>query len=486
MSNSPVERELDDLLFGATEVRLDPDFDRWRSEHPEAVRALHTLRPAMVNQRRRAAMIRIARYSTAAAALTLSIVAVVGWLVMHQGATSAFADVIDQLRHVKNASCQVRLHAGGDETLLEMFIQGNRVRTEGSGQIRVMDFDKGRMLEVTPRSKTARILDLKDSEDQMILAGNPLDDLLKMKDVNSMQLADEPIGQIECRVYRVEEARFLGAEIPSLKLWVDHKTNLPVQLHVIIEEGMATITFAGFQWNQEFDESLLLLTLPDGYELVEEPDPDKATPKYEPSADNSADIRDGGIQEEELAQIADTLEMLGQKTEANYSAIRSWSGSYELVNQKRFDDVRLPNGKSRRAYWEVSNVLVTFSVNGTDDRIRTDYQPTAPTVHLDAKTGQVLKSSFSTSEHRWLRTPEHLIRLNVDRLRGHVEGFPRVDGFGSLGRRGRVLHREAPRSAGCTTPGTDTSTLALSMVRGCVRLGGSATFTRARFEEKGL
>lgn len=448
MSHPNENEKLKDLLSRAADLQPQPDFDQWKRQYPEAVNALESRPSVMANQRRKDKMIRFARYGATAAAVTLLTVAGVWWLVVNQGATSAFADVIEQLGHVKNVTCQMRCHMGGDEVTFRLHIQGSRVRIEEPEVVNVLDFDKNKMLEAFPRSKEARISDVTDREDRAILASNPLDDLLKMKDANSRRLGKERIGDTECHVYGFDHpVLFLDEEFQPFRLWVDQKTNLPVQLHAVIEDGIATITFTDFKWNQRFDESLFRLAVPDGYELVEERKDENASPERQLPSDDATHDREGRIQEEEIARIADTLEMLGQKTEANYNAITSWSGTYKLTDRTFWRKYVLADRKETGPVWLVSNVLVTFSIDATADRIRTDYKQTEPTRILNAETDQPLTTSSSAREYRWLGTLEHFFRFPVDSLRDHVEGFPHVEGFGGPGRRGRILHREGPRAA---------------------------------------
>ena len=108
MSQSLNPRKLDDLLAGAVDLTARPDFAAWRQKHPEAVDALQSL-PTILSKRR-SKMIRIARYSTSVA-LVLFVAVTAWWMFFGHGTAASWAQVIDQIAKVRNATCRVSVHA---------------------------------------------------------------------------------------------------------------------------------------------------------------------------------------------------------------------------------------------------------------------------------------------------------------------------------------------------------------------------------------
>ena len=453
MSPSPNRSKLDDLLAGAVDLAARPDFSAWRRQHPEAVDSIESL--PVILAKRRSKMIRIARYSTSVA-LVLLVAVGAWWVVFSSGTATAWAQVIEQLSRVRNARCQLSVHRG-PETTDTIYIAGDRTRYERPPTIGIADFQKGELLELNTATKKATLRDLvKDSDGRAVRGSNPLADLLKLKDAASKRQPDESIDGVLCHVYRVDKPVFLGWDVPWVKLWIDPRSNLPAQIHTVIADGQIAVTYHDFRWNEPLDESLFSLVAPKGYELVDATERKKGQKVREANSMQAAvaaiDAADGSQanpgRELHGDDVPKTLDVLSRPIEANYKAIVSWSGTYELK-------MRPPSLAG------VSRVVINFHVEPGRDRLRTDYreirppQPpvkSAPPQQHDGFGRIPFPPVPEAREWRWVRTPDHSLQFPMNDLRNQVQGFPQA-GSGP-DQPFRILYREGPGAthlASCST-----------------------------------
>ncbi len=443
MNDSPNRTKLDELLAAAVDLAARPDFAAWRRQHPEAVDALQSL-PAIL-AKRRSKVIRIARYSTSVA-LVLFVVVAAWWMFFSSSTATAWAQVIEQLSRVHNATCRLSIHRGPGTTDI-IYIAGDRTRYEDGPRIGIADFGKGELLELNTATKRATLRDLvKDSGGHAVRGSNPLADMLKLKDAATKRLPDETIGGVICHVYRIDKPVFLGWDVPWVKLWIDPQTNLPAQVHTLIGNGQIAITYHDFHWNEPLDESLFSLVPPKGYEFVDEKETRKAETRrkamsmHEAVAVLDAADRAGANLGRELhgEEATKTLDMLGRRIEANFKAIASWSGTYRLDQQPPMPP-------------QVSHVMIEFFVEPGRDRIRTDYRevgrPQPPAKRPAPRTPEDsfrMPPSFVFQPREWrsVRTGEESLRFPVNELRNNVEGFPQAGG--DPAHPFRILYREGP------------------------------------------
>ena len=293
---------------------------------------------------------------------------------------------------------------------------------------------------------------LNESGSRALPTGNPLDDLMKLKDAAAKRLPNEVIQGTQCEVYRVENPVFMGSRTPWLKLWVDPNSHLPVQVHWLFNDQYA-VTYNDFHWNEQFDTGLMTLVPPKGYTLAEKP--------RERVADDAISLQttpEG--QEIKGEELAKTLDMLAGRIEENYKALKSWSGTY-IVEQRLFEDWCAPLSPR----WRVSKATLRFYALPDKDHIRTDYQETEPVQWEDPKTGKPvgLPPPVEFVEHgsqmrvgpvtdpiptesRWVRTPNHLLRFLLSEMQQQVKDSPSSTGLWP-GQAFRVVYREGPEAA---------------------------------------
>jgi hypothetical protein len=427
MTHSPQKKKLDDLLTGAVDLRPQPDFAAWRRRHPQAVEALRSL--PLVLAKRRSTMNRALRYIASAAAVLILLAAGAWWMLFSHGASSAWAEVIDRLAQVRSATCNVCV---GCSPMDRIYLEGSRVRIgePGANRFGVMDFRKGTSLWVNGSAKTALIGDLKKDFGGLFVPGSdPLNDLLQMKTAPAERLPDEQIGDVLCQVYRVTGVAFLGCKVPWVKLWLDPRSKLPVEIHAVIMDREA-VTLTDFRWNEPLDKDLFELAVPKGYRLVEPPGAAALAPagpaKKGAGAEAGRQIPTG--------EIAKTLDMLGQRIEANYKAIDSWSGTFDVKERNR-----------EGGHVVITHAAVDFFAEPGRGRLRINYRAVEPVKMIGLAAN--CQPACQWPESRWVRTPEQWLRFPVSGgfPDSAIERFPRADGP-RTGQAPRVLFREPPKA----------------------------------------
>jgi hypothetical protein len=454
MNDSPRRTKLDDLLAGAVDLRPQPDFAAWQQSHPEAVEVLQSL--PTTPAKRRSKMIRIARYSTSVA-LVLFVAVAAWWMFFGHGTATSWAQVIDQIAKVRNATCRVSVRVEGMKETGKIWIEGDQIRYEDAGRICITDCREKKGLEADRATKKARIIDLRKNPGELTtLGGNPLGDLVKLKDAASKPQPDETIEGIRCHVYRVDNPVFMGEKMPWLKLWVDPSNNLPVQIHTVVGNGHGegkdddpiTMTFDNFRWNEPFEKGFMELVAPPGYELVDESKAKEVKPRAaEVSMQASVaalDAADGPSakagREMAAAEAAKILDMIGQRIEANYKTIKTWSGTYDI-------DEPCPMGGLNTGVRQPTHAVVDFIADIDRNRLRTDYRESELPVVKDRQPQPKDKDrrmrpaiTRNPGEWHWVKTPECTLQFSVKDLRNKIEGFS--EGGSGAGPQFRILYRE--------------------------------------------
>ncbi len=379
-------------------------------------------------------MIRITRYSMSAAAVVLFLAAGAWWMLLSNGARNAWAEAIEQLAQIRSATCSLHTHRGGFESVSKAYLEGSRVRVEDTNRFHVMDFLEGKYLWAENSTMTARIGDMKkDSGESFVLGSNPLNDLIQMKDAPAERLPDEHIGDTLYQVYRVKDTAFMGYKVPWVKLWLDPDSKLPVQIHSVVMDRLA-MTINDFRWNEPFDKDLLSLDVPKGYKLVKSPESEEASKAVDPPLSSGTAPNEAG-REIPIDEIAKTLDMLGQRIEANYKAIKSWSGTYDVIEQYRYT--------RDTPYEQISHSEVQFFAEPGKDRIRINNRAVEPTkIISDAN----MTPGRELPESLWVITPKESFRFFVDERQHRIKGFPRL-ASPKAGKGFRVLYREPPKAA---------------------------------------
>jgi len=116
----------------------------------------------------------------------------------------------------------------------------------------------------------------------------------------------------------------------------------------------------------------------------------------------------------------ETLVMLAIHMEANYRGIGTWSGVYDLSERLYTANRRSADGTDTGPAWQVSEVVVAYTIDAKTDRVRSDFVKEEPSKLVDRETGEDIPVNFQPREYRTIRTPEHLLHLPTRDLRGQV------------------------------------------------------------------
>jgi outer membrane lipoprotein-sorting protein len=270
MNNKPNE-QLDDLLARATEALRDgqpsdappPELvastiERMRllDSQPTTI----TLEPDIVRlAKRRQLMFRIARYSSAVAALIA--VSVFGWLLFMNQGNHAFAGMLENVKKAESVTLTNKQTIGVGRTMeMKMYFEGKKMRLEFPGiTAYVTDFESMTGYELHIPKKVARSVPV-DRGGAAELP-NPVEQLRKVKPDDAMLIGEEQIDGRKVQVYQVDKVDFLDAKGQGqMKIWVDPETDLPVKLLVdnpnVERSKRTTLTFTDIVWNQDLDDSL--------------------------------------------------------------------------------------------------------------------------------------------------------------------------------------------------------------------------------------
>ena len=140
---------------------------------------------------------------------------------------------------------------------------------------------------------------------------------------------------------------------------------------------------------------------------------------------------------------AEIFAMLSAQMEANYQEIGTWSGTYDLSERLYTANRRTTAGTDTGPVWQVSEVVVPFTIDTKADRVRADFVKAEPAKIVDRGTGEPLPVVLASREYRTIGTSEHLIDFAVRDLRNQVRDFPKIDGFDRT--RTRVVYRKDSR-----------------------------------------
>lgn len=285
MKDSLDDQRLDDLLSDVTDLRAQPDFDRWRRRHPKAVDALKTVPCVIPNQRRRKTMIRVTRFGTiAAAVLVLVIASLVLPTLFWPSNAIVLAQVRKQLDSVRTITFDVKLEVEGQPTttLRQMIRNDRQMREEHSdGRYVVSEHteDAWTHMNVDPAKETARITYGFPQDLPFDLTLNWLRDL--PKSAGASPIDARTFNGRSCPGCLINLDTDKGGT-QQMRLWVDPETGLPIYYVVVAERkppggaapgdpgdsNRATATCSNFKYNVELDDSLFSLTPPEGYAVT--------------------------------------------------------------------------------------------------------------------------------------------------------------------------------------------------------------------------
>lgn len=210
------------------------------------------------------------------------IVAVAAALLFSPRQGVAFAQVLDQLRRVKNMTCRVtRTISNGKEArsvehkLYMSSLHGCRLDTLVDGNIVWTSyFPTGRPITTVDHAGKIYVVAQPPADGSLPLdRWQPSDVLQRLRDLTAEgceELGLDLIDAAKVKGFRIPGEK-LGMSDPgaSAELWVEHDTGLPVKLVVreVLPEAGSRVTevYDRFEWNRELEASLFEPEIPESY-----------------------------------------------------------------------------------------------------------------------------------------------------------------------------------------------------------------------------
>jgi outer membrane lipoprotein-sorting protein len=223
----------------------------------------------------------ITRFAAAAAGLLLTVVTAIALSVAVKSPSSAFGQVLKQIREASSMSYTQFMTVEGQpgEIVTKVFVSPDgRRRSEMPGAGTTTIFDTNGYIRITLLEITKTALVQEPRPDHGINAGRMflawLEDLKKLGDK-----PDKNLGQKEFDGKRATGfVATLGKS--SFTIWVDDGTGelARIEYDPLVNGAPAHITMTDFRFDEKLDDSLFDFSVPAGYKVWESPTP-KDVPK---------------------------------------------------------------------------------------------------------------------------------------------------------------------------------------------------------------
>lgn len=215
-----------------------------------------------------------------AAALTVAAGSIVLWAVLGKGTSVAFADVLQQLREVHTikykSTCSMSMSGDKTHTFTSEWIVADRYRecvTNPDGTVIIFDNSRGmgRNLTLDPQEKKALLTETKrtDTDGTQSNDRNLLNELTTLDETTAKPLGRQEIAGQMAEGFDVPVPNAIDKEYREV--WVDIHTRLPVLIRYGTKPGVVPsvhYTQKDFEWNAPIDPSLVDMTPPPGYKVV--------------------------------------------------------------------------------------------------------------------------------------------------------------------------------------------------------------------------
>lgn len=210
----------------------------------------------------------------AAAVLILAAIgAAAAWLTLgHGGATVAWADVQQHLLALRTMTCRMTITQPGAPAMeMKMLLKEpglmRQEMTAPTQAFTIIDMSQMRVLALSPTGKTAVVIDMTGMPEEMLKQQQEQNFLDGMKKL--VQESEAPLGERE-----IDGRRTLGYEVvqgrQKMQVWADAETGEPIEMTMDAFSGEAKITMYDFTFDEELDDSLFSMEIPEGYELMQQ------------------------------------------------------------------------------------------------------------------------------------------------------------------------------------------------------------------------
>jgi hypothetical protein len=230
---------------------------------------------------RKERMLRIARYSSFAAAASIAAVMFAWWLVLSGGSRVAFADVLENIQNAESVTCvNTQKLPLGLEMKFTWYVEKDRLRMENPQIVTMIgDLQLRKTLQLNHGAKSAILRGIPVGKSAGPFA-NPLDGLKNAKAEDAKFVREEQLDGAKVLVYRLDKLYLMDMKGEgTTTVWVDAKTELPVKITAESSsvdakgrEIKSFLSFDDFRWNEPLDPKLFSLEVPEGYRLIDEKD----------------------------------------------------------------------------------------------------------------------------------------------------------------------------------------------------------------------
>jgi hypothetical protein len=260
------EKEIERRFKAISQYELSPevvarDLERTRKRLTEQTSGQRT------GQRRIWRIIMKSNITKLAAAVVIIIAVLIGihfWGGSIDGASVAWADVMEQISSFRPYACTHTVHDEGapirSYRLMRLSLTQRR-EIRSNGTILVFDLAVPKSLTLVPEKKYAieRTYDMSPASDP---------DIFRM--ANSMQKMSSGEGSVqEIGIRDIDGHVAKGfrskSEYNDIAIWADVQTKLPVRYEVMHVGTGRKITLSEFEFDMDFDEALFSTTAPEGY-----------------------------------------------------------------------------------------------------------------------------------------------------------------------------------------------------------------------------
>jgi outer membrane lipoprotein-sorting protein len=174
----------------------------------------------------------------------------------------SYAQVAEQLRSIQSMSCTVTSQAtikSKPISTRDMFMSPGKMRKEiSNGIILILDVQSQRSILLDQQKKTVTIIKVPTSQ-----PADPATDLIEtfknLANSKANPVADRNISGINTKGFHTQQGGV------NVTIYVDPKSNLPVELDYDPSEGGVGTKYTDFDFNAKLDPSLFSLDPPVGY-----------------------------------------------------------------------------------------------------------------------------------------------------------------------------------------------------------------------------
>jgi outer membrane lipoprotein-sorting protein len=209
-----------------------------------------------------------------AAAVTIAagVIVLLSWpTVSPVRASAVFADVLEQIRAVRTVSYTSTLTLGKDapRTSRVVFIAPGRHRkTTPEGDTEIADYQRGKILYLEQTEKRATLIEYEPEREEFPPIGS-FERLKALRDDSGKFTGTEALDHRWVNVFEVDD------KVQTMTIWADPKTDLLIRVEIATKPPRdtastgvkMTVVLTDFAWNEDLDESLFDLTVPEGYKL---------------------------------------------------------------------------------------------------------------------------------------------------------------------------------------------------------------------------